>query len=108
MQMIDALPAVLIAVHDQAVAVFSQPLFTGQSLRRTYQGSQQGGLFWRDIIEGGIVMFGNDQQVHRGLWEQVFKCDDMLILINNISVYVVLSNFTKYAISHRDSPDSEA
>jgi hypothetical protein len=79
-EVIDCLSTIGSGVDDYAKTVLEMLLlcnFVGCG----EQLAEQFGVSGRGVSEGGEVLFGNDQDMHRRLWMDVGKREHVLILI---------------------------
>jgi hypothetical protein len=91
------LPALLAAVYHQTVAAFGDTFLPGQFIGNADQASHQGNIFFTRLNEGGYVLSGNDQQVHRRLGVNITEGKYFIIPINYVTGELTGYNLTENA-----------
>lgn len=95
MDVVNLLPAVTIAVHDEAIAIFRDAFLLCDFRRDGKKTPQRLLVFRRDVIDRWHQHVRNNQNVGRGLGRNIAKRSDKLILINNIGRDFTTNNFAE-------------
>lgn len=95
MQVIDALPAILMAVDHRAVAGGGNTEFACQTPRRAEQFAEQGVIIVADRIEAGVMGFRDDQEVRRRLRKEIAKSDDALVFKEQLRLCLMPGDFAE-------------
>ena len=77
---VDGLSALLVAVHHHA-ETFLAALLPGQALGDEEHVSGQQPVFFAQVGEGGNVLLGDDQEMHRRLRADVVEGDDLIVFV---------------------------
>ena len=80
MDVVDGLPAILVAVHHHAETLVAA-LFFGQALGGLENVAGQGFVVFAQVIEGGDMFFRDHQKMHRRLWANIVKRDNLVVFI---------------------------
>jgi hypothetical protein len=105
---INALPAILVAVHHYAVAGFIDAQFFGESTCGGCQLAEEGGLTRRHIIQRAVVLLGNDEDMCGGLREKIVEGDDAFILESDLAGNFMLRNLAENTVHHGVLAENEA
>ena len=103
--MIDALPAVGIAIHQDTVTGFGDSEFPGDLTGGGHQLPQQGGLVGGYVVQRAVVGAGDDQEMGRRLREKVVERDDALILVGNSGGNLSRGDLAENAVHERIRSD---
>jgi hypothetical protein len=87
-------------IGDEAVAIFQLAL-VGDLFSDGKDLSQDRTIVWLNVAHRGDMTRGNDQEMYGGLRMNIFKGDDMIILVHNFARYLARDNFTEEAILHQ-------
>lgn len=96
----DRLARPLLAVHDQAITVLGQALVRGDLGGRKHQLRQDLGMVRSEVVGGGDVPAGDDQDVNRSLGADVTKPDHQIVLEDGVSLQFTAGDPAKEAITH--------
>lgn len=95
--MVHRLPALFSGVDDDPIAVVQLPA-AGNVGGGSHQMAEQWGVFGGCLCLRGDVLFGDDQQVGRGLGINVGKTDTALVFVHTIRWDLSLDNFAEQTI----------
>jgi hypothetical protein len=82
-QVVHHLPAMFVAVDDQAEAVLGDAFPPGDIARDDEHVAEGAFVLVADIVDRGDGFVGNDQHVHRGLWTDVAEGGDAVVLVQD-------------------------
>src|SRR6218665_1911256 len=80
MDVVDGLPAILVAVHHHTKTLIAA-LLVGQALGGVENVAGQGFVVFAEVVEGGDMLFRDHQEVHRRLWANIVKRDNLVVFI---------------------------
>jgi len=95
MQVEHGLPGALLAVHDQPITALVHSLIHGDLGRCVEEPRDFGGMGLSHVVCGRDVRSGHDQHVNGGLRMNVAKRDNVIILVEKISVHLALDDATE-------------
>lgn len=97
------LTTLFIAVPDQSVATFRQPLLIGQFGGGQHHMTDQVSIVAVEVIKRCDVVFGNDQYVAWRLWTDVVKGEEPIVFIGDVCRNLSGDDFAEYAV-HPEPP----
>ena len=88
----DGLPAIRAVVDHQAVAGFFQLELATDALGGGQEMAENGVIFRGNGSVAGVVLFGNEQDVNRGLGCDVAEGKDVVVLIDNVGGHLAIDD----------------
>jgi putative ABC transport system ATP-binding protein len=106
MHMPHRLAGIGIAVHDCAVTTFGNTLIGSNLFCRQVHPPNKLGILLFEVVQGGDVLFWNDQKMHGRLRINVSESQHLIIFIQYVRLDLALRHFAKQAfVSHYGLPD---
>lgn len=100
MEVIDRLPSIGSAIHDNSVASLGNPQFPRDALDGQPQVSQQSRIFLLELLQGHNGFLGDDQDMDRGLRRHVMKGQADFVFVDNIRRNFLANDFGKDSLCH--------
>ena len=91
----DGLPGVWADVGYETIATLIQTKIVSQFCGNGEQLGEQGSILQRQVSHGGDMTPRDEQNVLRRLWVDVYKRDNILILIHDFARYLALCYLTE-------------
>src|SRR6266566_2945602 len=103
-QVKDTLPGVGTDIGHKTVAALSEPQFISQFCGNHEQPDQQSPILFCQIGHRSDMTPGDEQDVIRRLWINVFKRDHIFVLVHDLTRYLTRCNFEEQATFLYNSP----
>ena len=91
----DLLPAVAVAVHDEAVAIFCDARLGGQLAGHGEHPAKGQFMFGFHVVDGGDQHIGDDQHVGLGLGLDVPESGHQIVLIKDVGGDLFTDDFAE-------------
>jgi len=95
---VDLLPAVAVAVHDEAVAVLGDPGIGRQLAGHGEHAAERQLVIGLHVVDGGDQHVGHDQDMGLGLGLDVAKGGHQLVLIKDVGGDLFADDFADAAL----------
>src|SRR3989442_11315347 len=99
-QVQDTLSGIGANIGHKTVATLIQPQFMSQFCSNHEEPDQQGPILFCQIGHRSDMTPGDEQNVIRRLWIDVFKSDHIFVLVHDLTRYLTRCNFAEQAIIH--------
>src|SRR6218665_921657 len=100
MDVVNALAAILVAVHHHAITFFIHAQLFGECGGGGSELAEQGSFTRGDIIQRAVVLLGNDEDMGGGLRKKIVESDDAIILEGNLAGNFMLRNLAENTVRH--------
>lgn len=101
MDVINRLPSFSAAVEDQSVAALAYTEFIGEAVGGEHHPSDQSRVGGFQVVDGGDVSAGDNQDVVRRLGVDVAEGDEVGILINDVGFKLAGGDAAEEAVGHK-------
>ena len=92
---VDLLPAVAVAVHDEAITIFGDARLAGQLAGHGEHPAKSQLMLGFHVVDGGDQGIGDDQNMGLGLGLNIPECGDQIVLIQDVSRDLFTDDFAE-------------
>lgn len=96
-QVKDFLPAIMIAVDNEPIAALCYSLLLGDFPRRQEQPSRHALIFFNEVVDGGNLFVGDDENVYGGYRVDIAESRNQIVLVDNSRRQLTADDPGKYS-----------
>ncbi len=100
MDVVDRLPAIGLAVEDEARSLLDASEILGESLGPEDQATDEDAVLGREFHEVRDMPLGNDEEMHRSLRRDIVEGQQVLVLVNLSGGHFAAHDLAEDAVAH--------